>query len=649
MLKLAKLGLRHRCAVGIRRYGSVWIRNGTVANHDGVYHADVYIEGDKITKVGAVTPPEVAAGTREIDATGKYVIPGGIDPHVHMAMPFMGTTSIDDYAYGTRAAVAGGTTMLLDFVIPAKGQSLLEAYDAWKGRATPDINCDIGFHMAVTWFGGKSMLDEMTVLTNELGVNSYKFFLAYNGVLRTYDDEITKAFRHMKSIGALGMVHAENGDYVKDMEDFIYNLGIHGPEGHALARPEETEAEATHRAITLAHHVGLPLYVVHVMSKAAAEEVSRAKALGLNVYGETLAAALGTDGRGMFHPDWRHAAGYVMSPPLREDPQTKRYLMQSLIDGRLDLVGSDNCTFSSHQKALGKDDFRRIPNGVNGIEDRMSVIWHKGVRGLGMSVPDFVNVSSTKAARIFNLYPRKGSVSPGADADVVVWDGEASRFVSATTHHHAVDFNIFEGQRHFGVADTTISRGKIVWTDNELFTEPGAGQILGREPFGFVYRDVGALGEKLLERKVAREPYTGPVVEVSKQPVLQPLDAGLHDTLARNLPEADLMEVTRLLYGLNQGKLVTSVPLSEEARALARKEEFDIALHRFDASDRTTSGISPRTVRFAVTQNSIALSADAPVEEQHQALKNRHGAFVKAAALAGVNILCFQEICHLHL
>jgi dihydropyrimidinase len=491
------------------------IRNGTVVNHDGMFKADVLTVGGKIEKVGIIADTDVPADAREIDATGRYVIPGGIDTHTHLEMPFMGTTTIDDYHYGTQAAVAGGTTTLMDFVIPGRGQSMLEAHDQWVAKATPKINCDVAFHMAVTWFS-EQVLEEMDELTNKRGINSYKFFLAYNNVLRMYDDELLKIFARCKELGALAQVHAENGDMVDAGQQAMIDAGITGPEGHPMSRPEATEAEATHRAIAIADQVNVPLYVVHVMSKAAAFEVARAKEAGMNVYGEPLAVALAVDGREQYHPDWRHAAGHVMSPPLREDPTTKHALIRALKDGALDCVGTDNATFSSNQKALGKDDFRKIPNGTNGIEDRMSVVWHKGVKGLDMTPSEFVKVTSTKAAMLFNMYPRKGRIAEGCDADIVIWDGDNQRTVSKDTHHHAVDFNVFEGMTFYGIADKTISGGRVVWEDGELCTENGWGQIVDREPFGYAYRDQFSSehSKDPARKRVEREPYLGPVIQV---------------------------------------------------------------------------------------------------------------------------------------
>jgi dihydropyrimidinase len=268
--------------------------------------------------------------------------------------------------------------------------------------------------------------------------------------------------------------------------------------------------------VACADQVNTPLYVVHVMSKEAAYEVARAKKKGINVYGEPIAAALGTDGRQMYNKDWRHAAGHVMSPPLRDDPTTKDDLMRALKNHELDCVGTDNATFNANQKALGKDDFRTIPNGCNGIEDRMSVVWHKGVKGMDMTPSDFVRITSTKAAMLFNMYPRKGRIAEGCDADIVLWDGDTERTVSKDTHHHAVDFNIFEGMSFYGIAEKTISAGRVVWEDNELKTENGWGRIVKREPYGYAYRD-HATTEKSRDprqHKVEREPYQGPVIEV---------------------------------------------------------------------------------------------------------------------------------------
>uniref|UniRef100_A0A7S4L6I6 dihydropyrimidinase n=1 Tax=Paramoeba aestuarina TaxID=180227 RepID=A0A7S4L6I6_9EUKA len=490
------------------------IQGGTVVNHDRQWKADVLCENGKITAVGLDL--KVPEGTEVVDAAGRYVIPGGIDTHTHMQLPFMGTVAVDDFNYGTQAAVAGGTTFLLDFVIPQNGQSLIEAYKTWRGWADPKVNCDYSFHVAVTWWS-EQVKQEMKELTLEHGVNSFKMFMAYKGVMMLPDDKLYLSFKNCKAIGALAQVHAENGDVIHEEQKQLIAKGVTGPEGHALSREEEIEGEATHRACVLAHTVNCPLYIVHVMSKAAADAVVRARAQGWNVYGEPIAAGLGTDGSHCWHHDWRHAAAYVMGPPLRNDPTVKRYLMEKLANGDLQATGTDNCTFNGNQKALGKDDFTKIPNGVNGIEDRMAIIWTKGVTESGLLTPSkFVEVTSTNAAKIFNVYPQKGSISVGADADIVVWNGDASRVISAKTHHHAVDFNIFEGMEVQGIADVTISRGRIVWRDGKLLTEQGWGKYVQRKPWGPIYDSV-PIRDKLKERhqkKVEREPYTGPVIQL---------------------------------------------------------------------------------------------------------------------------------------
>mmetsp|Transcript_26313 Transcript_26313/g.36632 ORF Transcript_26313/g.36632 Transcript_26313/m.36632 type:complete len:498 (+) Transcript_26313:655-2148(+) len=488
------------------------IKGGTVVNHDRQFRADVLCRGGKIVAVGENIPAE---GAEVVDATDRYVIPGGIDTHTHMQLPFMGTVAVDDFNFGTQAAVAGGTTFLIDFVIPKKGESLLEAYHKWKGWADPKVNCDYSFHVAVTWWSD-SVAEEMQVLTEKHGVNSFKMFMAYKGVMMLPDNELYYSFKQIKKLGALAQVHAENGDMIAEEQQELLRKGVTGPEGHALSREEEVEGEATHRAAMIAHRANCPLYVVHVMSKAAADAVTRARAAGWDVYGEPIAAGLGTDGSHCWHHDWRHAAAYVMGPPLRNDPTVKRYLMERLANGDLQTVGTDNCTFNGNQKALGKDDFTKIPNGVNGIEDRMAIVWTKGVAEGLLTPSQFVAVTSTNAARIFNVFPRKGVIEVGADADLVVWNGNGKRTISAKTHHHAVDFNIFEGMEVSGIADVTISRGRIVWQNGSLQTEQGWGRYVPRPCFGPIYDKVD-IRDKLRDvrqQKVEREPYAGEVIQL---------------------------------------------------------------------------------------------------------------------------------------
>jgi dihydropyrimidinase len=432
----------------------------------------------------------------------------------------MGCVAVDDFVAGTQAGVAGGTTMLIDFVIPSKGQSLLEAYHLWRSKADPKVVADYAFHVAVTWWDREGKVAaEMETLTREHGIASFKMFMAYKGVFMLEDDDMFRAFQQCKKLGALAQVHAENGHLIAEGQQKMLDLGITGPEGHEMSRPEEVEAEATHRACVIANRVNTPLYVVHVMSKGSADAIANARRRGWKVYGEPIAAGLGVDGTHMWHHDWRHAAAYVMGPPLRPDPTVKDYLMGMLASGELQTVGTDNCAFNACTKALGKDNFTQIPNGVNGIEDRMAIVWTNGVKKGVLTPQQFVAATSANAAKLFNLYPRKGRIAVGSDADLVVWDGDATRVVSAKTHHHKVDFNIFEGMTVSGIALYTVSRGNVVWENGTLKTTPGAGRYIPRPCFGEAFAGIEASDEARDERKrkVEREPYTGPVFDPKAQ------------------------------------------------------------------------------------------------------------------------------------
>ncbi|KAJ7985605.1 hypothetical protein DPEC_G00353800 [Dallia pectoralis] len=488
----------------------ILIKGGRVVNEDCSIISDVYIENGLIIEVGLNL--EVPAGVTVIDATDRLVIPGGIDTHTHMELEFMGTRAVDDFHTGTQAALAGGTTMILDFVIPQRGSSLLEAYDRWRDKADVKVCCDYSLHVAVTWWSDQVM-KEMEILAKEKGVNSFKMFMAYKDVFMLQDHELYAAFSQCKAIGAIAQVHAENGDLIAQGAKRMLSLGICGPEGHELCRPEEVEAEATQRAITIAHTVNCPLYVVHVMSKSAAKVVSNARRDGWVVFGEPIAAGLGTDGTHYWHKDWAHAAQFVMGPPLRPDPSTPGYLMDLLANDDLSVTGTDHCTFSVCQKALGKDDFTKIPNGVNGVEDRMSIIWEKGVHTGKMDENRFVAVTSSNAAKIFNFYPQKGRIAKGSDADVVIWDPKRSRTISATTHHQAVEYNIFEGMECHGVPEVTISRGKVVYNRGQLMTKPGDGRFISRRPYAeFVYKRVNQREQVGQPSPVIRKPYEGEVI-----------------------------------------------------------------------------------------------------------------------------------------
>jgi len=522
--------------------GRIVIRGGKVVNEDRLFEADVYVENGIIQDVGPNL--RVPDGARIIDAAGHYVIPGGIDTHTHMQLPFFGTAAIDDFYWGTRAALAGGTTMILDFVLPQRGESLLSAYVKWRGWADPKVCCDYGFHVGVTWWSDK-VKSEMTQLVEECGVNSFKMFMAYKDTWQLLDEDMLKAFTQCKAIGAIAQVHAENGDVIKEMSQRMLAAGVTGPEGHEMCRPEEVEAEATNRACVLANQVGCPLYVVHVMSKSAADVVSAKRRLGHIVYGEPIAAALGTDGTHYWNRCWRHAAAHVMGPPLRPDPSTPAYLMDMLANNDLQCTGTDNCTFSSEQKALGKADFTKIPNGVNGVEDRMSVIWEKGVMSGKLDPKRFVAVTSTNAAKIFNIYPRKGVIAVGSDADIVVWDGAASRVISAQTHHQRCDFNVFEGQRVHGVARYVLSAGRLCVDDGELEVEKGAGRFVPTPGFSpEVYLRVQRRDQTRVPQPVDRS--AGEVGQESAPPAVdqEPAPACQQQQQQQQQPETEQGEPT---------------------------------------------------------------------------------------------------------
>ncbi|RNF35571.1 dihydropyrimidinase [Paracoccus methylarcula] len=474
---------------------STVIRNGTVVTADLTYKADVLIEGGRIAAIGeGLTSDEV------LDATGCLVMPGGIDPHTHLEMPFMGTYSADDFESGTRAALAGGTTMVVDFALPSPGQGLLDALKMWdnkSGRA----HCDYSYHMAVTWWG-EQVFDEMEAVVKR-GITSFKHFMAYKGALMVNDDELFASFRRVGDLGGIALVHAENGDVVAELSARLLAEGNTGPEAHAYSRPPQVEGEATNRAIMVADMAGVPLYVVHVSCEDSHEAIRRAKQQGKRVWGEPLIQHLTLDESEYFNPDWDHAARRVMSPPFRNKLHQDS-LWAGLQSGSLSVVATDHCAFTTEQKRYGVGDFTKIPNGTGGLEDRMPMLWTHGV-GTGRLTPnEFVAVTSTNIAKILNLYPRKGAVLVGADADLVVWDPEAEKTISAGNQQSAIDYNVFEGQKVKGLPRYTLTRGVVAVREGALDSREGHGEFVAREPRGQVNRALSKWKELTAPRPVER-------------------------------------------------------------------------------------------------------------------------------------------------
>ncbi|MFT7616730.1 MAG: dihydropyrimidinase [Planctomycetota bacterium] len=451
------------------------IKGGCVVNAGGEMKADVLVVGEKILAVGPDL--EAPTGASTIDATGCYVMPGGIDPHTHMQLPFMGTVASEDFLTGTAAAAAGGTTMIIDFVIPAPQQSLMEAYHQWREWAEK-ATADYSFHVAITWWDD-SVHADMETLAKDFGVNSFKHFMAYKGAIMADDEILVNSFMRARELGALCTVHAENGELVFRLQREIFERGITGPEGHPLSRPPEVEGEAANRAIRIAEVLGVPLYVVHTSCIDALESISRARLEGQRVFGEVLAQHLVLDDSVYRNEDWDSAAHHVMSPPFRSK-EHQDALWRGLQAGMLQTTATDHCCFCTPQKQAGLDDFRLIPNGTGGVEDRMSIMWHHGVRTGRLTPSEFVAVTSTNAAKIFNIHPTKGFIGVGADADIVVWDPSASRVISKDTHHQNIDFNIYEGMEVTGLAAMTMSRGKILWQDGKLMPHEGWGKYVDR-------------------------------------------------------------------------------------------------------------------------------------------------------------------------
>ena len=475
---------------------STVIKGGTVVTADLTYKADVKIEDGIITAIGSDL-----SGDETLDATGCFVMPGGIDPHVHLQMPFMGTYSSDDFASGTRAAVAGGTTMVVDFCLPDPGQSLFDAIKRWDNKST-SAACDYSFHMAITWWD-KQVFDEMEAVVKEHGINTFKHFMAYKGALMVNDDEMFASFQRCAELGAMPLVHAENGDVVASMQAKLMAEGNNGPEGHAYSRPPEVEGEATNRAIMIADMAGVPLYVVHTSCEQSHEAIRRAKQKGMRVYGEPLIQHLMLDESEYFDKDWDHSARRVMSPPFRNKSHQDS-LWAGLQSGTLSCVATDHCAFTTEQKRYGVNDFTKIPNGTGGLEDRLPLLWTYGVTTGRLTMNEFVAVTSTNIAKILNMYPKKGAVLVGADADLIVWDPTLEKTITAETQVSAIDYNVFEGKHVKGLPRFTLSRGKVVVEESTLKTEEGHGRYVKREPYPAVSKALSAWKDLVAPRKIER-------------------------------------------------------------------------------------------------------------------------------------------------
>jgi dihydropyrimidinase len=454
------------------------VRNGTVVTATDRFQADIAIENGTIAAIARTLPSN---GSATVDASGCYVFPGFIDPHTHLDMPFGGTTTVDDFASGTVAAALGGTTTIIDFALHQRGDSLANALRTWHGKASGKAAIDYAFHLTIA-DGRPETIEEIPRMIAEEGVNSFKVFMAYKHVLQVDDETIFKVLKAAARFGGLVQVHAENGDVIEVTVKEALAEGHTAPKYHALTRPVELEREATSRAIRLAEVAGAPLYVVHVSSAMAADAISDGRKRGLPIYGETCPQYLVCDVSDYDRPDFA-GANYVMSPPLREK-RDQAVLLAKLKNGELHAFGSDHCSFNNcGQKELGRDDFSKIPNGAPTIEDRVAILFEHGVNKGVIGLNQFVALAATNPAKLFGLFPRKGTIAVGSDADLVVWDPEVTRTISAATHHMKADNNIFEGMVVHGRPRYVLSRGRTVVEDDRFIGAAGAGIHQKSAPF----------------------------------------------------------------------------------------------------------------------------------------------------------------------
>jgi dihydropyrimidinase len=451
---------------------STIIKNGRIMTADADYAADIFIKDETITTIGKDLQMQA---DKTIDATGMLVFPGGIDPHVHLAMPFMGTYSSDDYTTGTRAALYGGTTTVIDFILQKQGDSLRAAFDEWNGRALGDAVGDYSFHMAVTDFNDstkaeiKEMIDE--------GITSFKTFMAYKGALMIDDRQMIGLMDEVKQQGGMVTVHATNGDMIDYLIQKNRNEGNLSPIYHYLSQPEVTESEASERFVDLANYTGCPAYIVHLTCEGALNAVRNATCRNQKVFVETCIQYLLLDAS-LYEKDFE-GAKWVMSPPLREK-KDQATLWAGINQGLVQVVATDHCPFKWEQKLMGKDDFSKIPNGHPAIEHRMELLFSEGVAKGKISLNKYVEVTSTNAAKIFGMFPKKGTIAVDADADIVIFDPTVKHTISVDTHHMNTNYSAYEGWEVTGKVKTVLLRGKVAVDDNTCLLDKGYGRFVKR-------------------------------------------------------------------------------------------------------------------------------------------------------------------------
>src|SRR3989440_5964672 len=450
------------------------IRNGHIVTAADSYHADILIDSSTVVLIGRDLEKIAGVLDKTIDATDKFVIPGGIDPHTHLDLPFGGTSSSDDFETGTRAAAFGGTTTIIDFAVQYHGQSLNQALDVWFAKAEGKAAIDYGFHLICTDLPD-ARLPELKGLIDQ-GVSSFKLFMAYPGVFLVDDGTIFKAMTAAGNAGGLICMHAENGVVIDVLVKRALAEGRTAPKYHALTRPTRAEAEGVHRAIAIAEMANSPVYIVHLSCYDALKEVQAARDLGLPAYAETCPQYLFLDDS-YYEQEGFEGAKYVMTPPLR-DKSNQEQLWKGLRGNDLQVISTDHCPFCfKEQKELGRDDFSKIPNGGPGVEHRMSLIYDGGVVQKRISVNRFVELTSTAAAKIFGLFPRKGTIAVGSDADIVIFNPEREQLISSATHHMRVDYSAYEGRKVRGVSETVLSRGNVIVENGKFLGQAGAGRV----------------------------------------------------------------------------------------------------------------------------------------------------------------------------